>query len=183
MAGLSVTLVAAANAGATLITFSAFGNGSDIAAGEGGNQSAIAFNHTGTGFVGSVYFGPDNNQLFSTNLSGGGVAQYGQPTPDFSGEVVIGVGLGHLLRPKQRRAGAVRYYRNVENIRQIFLVPGNTFGAAMLVSTSSGRIYSFNSAGAPTLIGHIGTDTEGTDIAGASGNRLERFFVGNYPCR
>jgi len=37
----------------------------------------IAFNYTGTGFVHSVHFAPDSNQLFSTNLNGGGIAQYG----------------------------------------------------------------------------------------------------------
>ena len=60
---------------------------------EGQNQT-IAFNYTGTGFVGSVYFGPDNNQLYSTNLSGTGVAPYGQAISGYSGEVVVGVGLG-----------------------------------------------------------------------------------------
>lgn len=76
------------------VNFSPFVSGAAIAANEGGNQSTIAFNYTGTGFVGSVYFGPDNNRLYSTDLSGGSVAPFGQPIPGFSGEVVVGVGLG-----------------------------------------------------------------------------------------
>lgn len=185
--GLSVGLmVAATNARATAITFSTFVNGTDIASVEGGNRSTIAFNYTGTGFVGSVYFGPNNNQLYSTNLGGGGVAKYGQPISNFSGEVVVGVGLGQA----GFAAGAVYagngsgnqiYYvpssgspvpfgttGNSENIRQIFFDPGNSFGGKMLVSTSSGRIYSFNSAGTPTLIANVGTDTEGLDIASSA---------------
>jgi hypothetical protein len=90
VAGLTATTTAA-NA---TVTFSTFVNGADIAAAEGGNQSTIAFNYTGTGFVGSVYFGNDNNQLYSTNLTGGNVKQYGGAITGFGGEVVVGVGLG-----------------------------------------------------------------------------------------
>ena len=35
----------------------------------------------------------------------------------------------------------------------------------MIVTTSSGRIYTFNSAGTPTLLANVGEDTEGMDIA------------------
>ncbi len=91
---ISVVLAAATTSAHATVNFSTFVNGSDIAAAEGGNQSTIAFNYTGTGFVGSVYFGPDNNQLYSTNLTGGNVKQFGQPITGFSGEVVLGVGLG-----------------------------------------------------------------------------------------
>jgi hypothetical protein len=38
----------------------------------------------------------------------------------------------------------------------------------MLVTTNSGRIYSFNSAGVATLITNIGVDTEGMDIASSA---------------
>ena len=91
---LAVALAAAAPSAYATVTFSTFVNGADIALAEGGNRSTIAFNYTGTGFVGSVYFGPNNNQLYSTNLSGGSVTQFGGPIPGFSGEVVVGVGLG-----------------------------------------------------------------------------------------
>src|SRR5213080_3942202 len=78
---------------AQAVSFTTFVNGSDLQS-VLSNQAAIAFNYTGTGFVGSVYFGPNNNQLYSTNLSGGNVQKFGQPIDSFSGEVVIGVGLG-----------------------------------------------------------------------------------------
>src|SRR5579864_8306476 len=176
---------ASSDANATVV-LSTFVNGSDIAAAEGGNQSTIAFNYTGTGFIGSVYFGPDNNQLYSTNLSGGGVAQFGQPIPGFGSEVVIGVGLGQAgfakgaiyagngqgnqiyLVPAVGAPVLFGSTGNTENIRQILFDPGSSFGGAMLVSTSSGRIYSFNSAGTPTLIASVGEDTEGLDIASSA---------------
>src|SRR5579871_6703856 len=55
-ASLALGLAAATTAANATISFSTFVNGSDIAAVEGGNQSTIAFNYTGNGFVGSVYF-------------------------------------------------------------------------------------------------------------------------------
>jgi PEP-CTERM motif len=57
---------------------------------------------------------------------------------------------------------------NSENIRQIFFDPGSTFGGKMLVTTNSGRIYEFNSAGTPTLLASVGEDAEGMDIAGSA---------------
>src|SRR5262249_47104887 len=105
-----------ATANAATITFSPFVSSTDILAAEG-QTSTIAFNYTGTGFIGSVYFGPNNNHLYSTNLSGGGVTQFGQPIPGFSGEVVIGVGLGH----DGFTAGAV--YAGNGSGNQIYRVP------------------------------------------------------------
>jgi hypothetical protein len=151
-----------------------------------GGHSTIAFNYTGTGFVGSVYFGPDNAQLYSTNLSGGNVQQYGQPIPGFSGEVVIGVGLGQAGFSKgvvyAGNGGGNQIYMvpssgapvlfgttgNSENIRQIFLDPGSSFGGKMIVTTSSGRIYTFDSSGTPTLLANIHEDCEGMDIASSA---------------
>ena len=101
------------------VNFSPFVSGAAIAANEGGNQSTIAFNYTGTGFVGSVYFGPDNNRLYSTDLSGGSVAPFGQPIPGFSGEVVVGVGLGQA----GFSSGAV--YAGNGSGNQIYLVPSS----------------------------------------------------------
>jgi hypothetical protein len=167
------------------VTFSPFVSSSDIAAAEGQTQT-IAFNYTGTGFVGSVYFGINNNQLYSTNLTGGDVQKFGQQIPGFSGEVVVGVGLGQAGFTKGAvyagngsgnqiyvvpPSGAPVLFGttgNPENIRQILFDPGSTFGGQMLVSTNSGRIYSFNSAGTPTLITNIGVDTEGMDIASSA---------------
>jgi hypothetical protein len=164
------------------VTFSTFVNGADILAVEG-QQQTIAFNYTGTGFVGSVYFGTNNNQLYSTDLNGGSVAKFGQPIPGFSGEVVLGVGLGQAgfakgavyagngqgnqiyLVPSSGAPVLFGNTGNSENIRQILFDPGSSFGGKMIVSTSSGRIYTFDSAGNPTLLASVGEDTEGLDIA------------------
>jgi hypothetical protein len=171
---------------ANTITFSTFVDSGAIAANEGGNTSTIAFNYTGTSFVGSVYFGADNNRLYSTNLTGGGVAPFGQPIPGFSGEVVIGASLGQAGFAKGAvyagNGGGNQIYLvpssgppvlfgttgNAENIRQIFFDPGSSFGGKMIVTTNSGRIYTFNSAGTPTLLANVGEDTEGMDIASSA---------------
>ncbi len=183
---IAAVLVATTTSAHATVNFSTFVNGSDIAAAEGGNQSTIAFNYTGAGFVGSVYFGPDNNQLYSTNLSGGNVKQFGQPIPGFSGEVVVGVGLGQAGFAKGAvyagngsgdqiylvpSSGAPVLFGTTgvsENIRQIFFDPGSSFGGEMLVTTNTGNIWSFDSSGHPTLIANIGADTEGMDIASSA---------------
>ena len=187
---ISATLVAGGIAFGTgadaAVTFSTFVSGSDIF-NTLQNQSTIAFNYTGAGFVGSVYFGPNNNQLYSTNLTGGNVQKYGQPIPGFSSEVVVGVGLGQAGFAKGavyagNGAGNQIYYVpsggapvlfgttpvNSEVIRQIFFDPGASFSGKMLVTTNYGNIYSFNSSGQSSLIANVGEDTEGMDIAGSS---------------
>lgn len=71
-ASAAVLLLAASiSLRADSINFSTFVSSSSIAAVEGGNNSTIAFNYAGNKFVGSVYLGVDNNQLYSTNLTGG----------------------------------------------------------------------------------------------------------------
>jgi hypothetical protein len=168
------------------LDFQTFVTSSNIDAAEGGNNQTIAFNYNGGAFVGSVYFGTDNNQLYSTSLTGGSVTQFGQPIPGFTGEVVVGSGLGQggfaagaiyagngqgsqiYLVPQ---AGAPMFFGSVPdnaNVRQIFFDPGSSFGGAMLVTTSAGDIYKFNSSGTPTLLAAIGADTEGMDIASAA---------------
>ena len=184
--GVAAGLAVATSSAYATVDFSTFVSGSDIAAAEGGNNATIAFNYTGTGFVGSVYFGPNNNQLYSTNLAGGNVKTFGQPIPGFAGEVVVGVGLGQdgfakgavyagngqgnqiYLVPS---SGAPVLFGTTgvpENIRQIFFDPGSTFGGAMLVTTNTGNIWSFNASGHPTLIANVGEDTEGMDIASSA---------------
>jgi hypothetical protein len=168
------------------LDFQTFVTSSNIDAAEGGNNQTIAFNYNGGAFVGSVYFGTDNNQLYSTSLTGGSVTQFGQPIPGFTGEVVVGSGLGQggfaagtiyagngqgsqiYLVPQ---AGAPMFFGSVPdnaNVRQIFFDPGSSFGGAMLVTTSAGDIYKFDSSGTPTLLAAIGADTEGMDIASAA---------------
>lgn len=49
--------------------------------------------------------------------------------------------------------------------RQIFFDPGSSFGGDMLVTTTSGQIYKYNSTSVGTLVASTGEDTEGMDIA------------------
>jgi hypothetical protein len=185
-AGASILAgLAASTTGAhATVNFTTFVTSGAIDAVEG-QTNVIAFNYTGTGFVGSVYFGSENDQLFSTNLTGGNVQHYGQPlggaTP-FSGEVVVGVGLGQAGFAKgavyagDGSTGRIDYVPAsgapvlfgtvpVGNVRQIFFDPGSNFGGEMLVTTTSGNIYKFDSSGTPTFLADVGEDAEGMDIA------------------
>src|SRR5678816_4081791 len=58
-------------AAAAPLSFGDFVTSAAINAVEGQNQT-IGFAYAGNKFVGSVYFGNNNNQLYSTNLSGVG---------------------------------------------------------------------------------------------------------------
>jgi hypothetical protein len=184
-AAIALGIGAATSGAHATVTFTTFVPSSSIIAAEG-QSSTIAFNYAGTNFVGSVYFGPNNNRLYSTDLSGGTVQPFGQPIPGFSGEVVVAAGLGQAGFAKGAiyagngsgnqiylvpAVGAPVLFGSTavgENIRQILFDPGSSFGGKMLVTTNSGRIYSFNSAGTPTLIASVGEDTEGMDIASSA---------------
>jgi hypothetical protein len=165
------------------VTFSTFVSGPSIAAVLGQNNT-IAFNYAGDEFVGSVYVGANNDQLYSTNLSGGNVQKFGALIPNgFSGEVVVGASLGRAgFAAGDIYAGAGSQIYHFSNngssqslfatlpgaagiARQIFFDPGNSFGGDMLVTTTSGQIYKYNSSGIGTLVASTGEDTEGMDIA------------------
>jgi hypothetical protein len=153
------------------------------------NTATIAFNFAGDKFVGSVYFGANNNQLYSTDLSGGNLQKFGAPitTPSgsaFSGEVVVGAGLGNggftrgdvyagngsgpQIEHFTANGSSQNFFASVPdggNVRQIFFDPGSSFGGKMLVSTNLGDIYSFDPTGHASLIASLHADTEGLDIA------------------
>ncbi len=180
-------LISAASVGARAdnISFSTFVTAPNIGAAEGGNTSTIAFNYAGNKFVGSVYFGNDNNQLYQTNLTGGGVTQFGGPIPGASAEVVIGASLGqggfaagdiytaseantqiyHLANSGGSPTLFATLPGSAGAVRQIFFDPGSSFGGNMLVTTTAGQVFSVTSAGASSLIASVGEDTEGMDIA------------------
>ncbi|MBV8812039.1 MAG: hypothetical protein JO033_25510 [Acidobacteriaceae bacterium] len=167
------------------IDFSTFVSSSSIGAVEGGNHSTIAFNYAGNKFVGSVYLGVNNNQLYSTNLAGDNVALFGSPIPGAGGEVVIGASLGKGgfalgdIYTGSEANGQIYHYANTGGspslfttlpaaagvVRQIFFDPGSTFGGNMLVTTTSGNVYKVTSSGIPSLLTGVGEDTEGMDIA------------------
>ncbi|MGB8886038.1 MAG: hypothetical protein WCC87_04900 [Candidatus Korobacteraceae bacterium] len=158
---------------------------SSIASVEGGNHATIAFNFAGNKFVGSVYVFTDNNQLYSTDLTGGAVAQFGGPIPGASGEVVVGAALGvnqGSWNPGDIYAGSqangqIYHFASTggtptlfvtltsEVVRQIFFDPGSSFHGNMLVTTHAGNIYQITNTGATSLLASVGEDTEGMDIA------------------
>jgi hypothetical protein len=172
----------ALNASAAAISFSTFVSSTDISAVEGQN-STIGFTYAGNKFVGSVYYGPNNAQLYSTNLTGGNVEQFGTPIPGATGEVVLAASLGEGGFPVgdiytgSQAGGSIYHISNgggtptlfasglVGVVRGILFDPNSSFGGNMLVTTSSGRIYEINSAGNATLLASVGEDTEGMDIA------------------
>src|SRR5262249_34993331 len=53
-------------------------------------------------------------------------------------------------------------------VRQVFFDPGSTFGGKMIVTTSSGQIFTVSSSGAATLLVNLGADAEGIDIASSA---------------
>jgi hypothetical protein len=180
-------LAFSAAAHASNISFSTFVGSAPIASATGSN-STIAITYAGNKFVGSTYF---DNQLYSTNLTGGGVAAFGTALPESSGsvgEIVLGASLGlggfangNIFAGSQadtkifqyaNSGGAASLFATLPpaagDVRQILFDPGATFGGNMIVSTNTGNIYTVSSAGVVTPLVNIGADTEGMDIAPAS---------------
>jgi hypothetical protein len=182
-----LTLVSGGSASADTIGFSTFVTQANIFAAEGQNNT-IGFTYAGNEFVGSVYFGGNNLQLYSTNLTGGNVQQFGSPIPatsGFNGEPVLAASLGGGFPKGDIYAAAgvgIYHYANsggsptlfgsvpisAGTVRQIFFDPGSSFGGNMIATTSSGNIYQFTSGGVRSLIASTGEDTEGVDIAPSS---------------
>jgi hypothetical protein len=188
LAALLAVGVLAASHSAGAVTFTTFIQGSSIAATEDGYDSTIAFNYTGTGFIGSVYFGSDNLQLYSTNLSGGNIQKFGQPMPSGSGEVVVAAGLGQAgFHAGDIYAGALnRIYHYASNggtpslfvttpdgstVRQILVDPGSSFGGNMLVTTTTGLVLKVTSTGQVSTLANLGADSEGMDVVGSTFGR------------
>jgi hypothetical protein len=167
-------------ANADLVNFSTFVTGPSIIAAEGQNNT-IAYTYAGNKFVGSVYFGANNLQLYSTDLTGGNVQKFGNPLPAGGGEVVLAgalgkggfttgdiyAGSGNQLYHYGNGGGApVAFGAAFDGgIRGILFDPGASFGGKMLVSTTNGKIWVVDSAGNESLLASVGEDTEGMDIA------------------
>jgi hypothetical protein len=139
----------------------------------------IGFAYAGNKFVGSNYF---NNQLYQTNLTGGGVVAFGAPLPIASGsigEVYVSssLGLGGFAARDvfagSESSGTVYKFNNdgtgqtvfasglVGGVRSIAFDPYGLYGSDMIVATRSGNIYKINSAGGTSLLASTGEDTEG----------------------
>jgi hypothetical protein len=175
-------LTAPAHAGP--LTFGEFVTSAAISAVEGQNQT-IGFAYAGNKFVGSVYFGTNNNQLYSTDLNGGSVAKFGAPIAGFSGEIYVtaSLGLGGFGSSRDIYAGseALGNVYRISNdgssqsafvtsgisggVRSIAFDPYGLYGNNMVVATNSGNVYTVNSGGVATLLANVGEDAEGLSFA------------------
>ena len=182
---VTVGTLALAWAGGALAnpSFSTFITSASIASAVGQNQT-IGFAYAGNKFVGSVYFG---QQLYQSNLTGGGVTTFGTPVADFAGgETYVSSSLGiGGFGPRDVYAGNQSHntlYRFANNgssqgvfatsgdaitggIRSIAFDPFGLYGNNMIVATGSGNIYRVDSAGATSLIASVHADTEGLSFA------------------
>ena len=167
---------------ASAITFNTFVSGGDIAAVLGQNNT-IGFAYAGDKFVGSVYFGANNGQLYATDLDGTNVRKFGTPIPGASGEMYVSSSLGvggfgnRDVYVGHESAGSIYRVRNDGSsvslftsglggdVRSIAFDPYGKYGLNMVVATQNGKIYTVNSAGTATLLADIGQDTEGLDFA------------------
>ncbi|MEO6278822.1 hypothetical protein [Roseateles sp.] len=182
---MGLTMLLAAGSASATVSFLTFIKAIDINATLGQNNT-IAITYAGDKFVGTVYFGPNNLQLYQSDLSGGNVQKFGTPMPTGGGEPVVAAGLGQA----GFAAGAIyasgsdtKIYRYAANggapvlfgstddgsgVRQIFFDPGSSFGGVMIVTTTSGHVLSFDAGGTRSLIANVHEDTEGMDIASAN---------------
>jgi hypothetical protein len=143
----------------------------------------IGFAYAGDKFVGSNYF---NNQLYKTDLNGGGVSAFGAALPISSGSIgevyvssSLGLGgfgsrdvfagseaLGTVYKFNNDGTGQVAFASGlVGGVRSIAFDPYGLYGNNMIVATNAGNIYSINSGGTATLLASTGEDTEGLSFA------------------
>ena len=165
------------------LSFSTFVSSSDLST-LLSNNATIGFDYAGNKFVGSVYFGANNNQLYATDLNGMNLTKFGNPIPGYSSEIFVSSSLGLGGFPSRdvyagNGAGpTITHFTNNGlsqnlfttlpncncNVRGIVFDEVGTFGGKMLVSTSTGQIFSVTSAGVATQIANIGQDSEGMAI-------------------
>ena len=145
--------------------------------------SPIGFAYAGDKFVGSNYF---NNQLYQTDLTGGGVTNFGAALPISSGsigEVYVSssLGLGGFgsrdVFAGSESSGTIYKFNNdgtnqtvfaiglIGGVRSIAFDPYGHYGNSMIVATNAGRIYKVDSTGSATLLASTGEDTEGLSFA------------------
>lgn len=148
-----------------------------------GNNATIGFAYAGDKFVGSVYFGTNNNQLYSTDLTGGNVQKFGAPIAGFSGEIYVNASLGlGGFGPRDVFAGSeaggtvVRVAHDgssqgvfatglIGGVRSIAFDPFGLYGNQMIVATNAGNIYRVSNTGVASLLASVGEDAEGLSFA------------------
>ncbi len=166
---------------APAVVFDPFVTGADINSALGQNNT-IGFAFAGNKFVGSVYFGTNNNQLYQTDLNGGNVQPFGAPIPGFWGEIFVSSSLGlggfgsREVFAGSQAAGSIYRFSNdgssgslfvnglVGATRGIAFDPFGRYGNDMLVTTSAGNVYRVDSAGNATWLANVGGDAEGLDF-------------------
>ncbi|HEY4957219.1 MAG TPA: PEP-CTERM sorting domain-containing protein [Caldimonas sp.] len=165
------------------ITFNTFVSDASLAALLAGNNDTIGFAYAGDKFVGSVYVGTNNNQLYSSNLTGSGLQLFGAPIPGFSGEIYVSASLGiGGYGPRDVYAGSESggtVYRIahdgssqsvfatglVGGVRSIAFDPYGLYGNQMVVATNAGNIYTVSNTGVATLLVSVHEDAEGLSFA------------------
>lgn len=177
----AVSLLLATSAGAA-INFQTFVQASDLATALN-NNDPIGFTYAGDKFVGSVYFGTNNNQLYQTDLTGGNVQKFGATISGFSGEIYVSSSLGlggfgsrEVFAGSEASSNVVRVSHDgsaqnvfvssgiVGSVRGIAFDPYGNYGNNMIVTTNAGNVYRVNSAGVATLLANVGGDAEGVDF-------------------
>ena len=172
------------SASADSVNFTTFVTQSDLASGAG-DTAVIGYTYAGNKFVGSFY--PSDPNLYSTDLTGHNVQHFGS-VPGAGGEVVVGASLGKggfasgdtyagsgangQIYHFSNAGGAATLFATLPGgsgvVRSIMFDPGSSFGGKMLVTTTSGQIFTIDSTGTVTLLASLGADTEGMDIVGSS---------------
>ena len=182
LVGACALAIATLGAPAHAITFTTFVDGSDLTA-TLNNHSTIGFAYAGDKFVGSVYFGASNNQLYSANLAGGNVQKFGTPMAGFSGEIYVssslGIGgygpsdvfagsesLGTVMRIAHDGSSQGVFVSGLTGgVRSIAFDPYGLYGNQMIVATNQGRIYTVSNTGVATQLANVGQDAEGLSFA------------------
>jgi hypothetical protein len=145
-----------------------------------GNNATIGFAYAGDKFVGSVYFGANNDQLYSTNLLGGGVAKFGAPLANgFGGEIYVTASLGiggygprDVFAGSQNGGTVIRLAHDGSSqgvfasglaggVRSLAFDPFGNYGNQLIAATNQGKIYTISNTGVATLLASVGEDTEG----------------------
>lgn len=178
----ALSLAAVAVPAHAAVTFNTFVSSADIST-LLGNNATIGFAYAGDKFVGSVYFGSNNNQLYSTDLTGGGLQTFGTPIAGFSGEIYVSSSLGiggygarDVFAGSEASGTVYRVAHDgssqsifasglVGGVRSIAFDPYGAYGNQMVVATNRGNIYTVNDVGNATLLASVGEDTEGLSFA------------------
>jgi hypothetical protein len=154
------------------------------------SSEPIGFAFAGNKFVGSYYFtdGSGNTILYQTDLTGGNVKPFGTSVTIPTGvpeEHFVGSSLGLGGFPSRdiyvAAVGSVYHLANdglsgglfvsglVGDVRAIVFDPYGLYGNQMVVSTTSGNVYTVNSSGTAKLLANVGEDAEGMDFAPPGG--------------